>query len=371
MTDKFDAKTKSIFDEWVANTKGFCDNFENIPDDFPIHQDYLIDGITTNEWITAYKQYQTIFCDMQAEIAENPYEYGIIQLDKSGKYKMIDRMIHQILWLFVSLAQSGEIRDDILYVNGALYSEYINGKAIGSRDATPKRIDCLINILPKFGFYLNDFQFGKNDDFTVSAPKYHRLMTVIKASTITQYCKKSLVSDYASFNYRIYSIAAKAPLPIEITHTYNIMNDDCKAFISGLLDYLYTNKWVKNGERHHWFNSGWLSYHKKNKWATVDGKPRFLGCRIEIYYQPNGFHILITGGDGAIDRAEIMYALPAPYGEHWKMQMKCRGCRKGECKARRTSNTTVLCAWHKIHLDPNPKTDLHIIIEMLNSLKWE
>ena len=373
MADKTNGKINTNLDDWITDVKGFCDGFESIPDEFPIHSDYLIDGIASNEWIAAYKQYQVIFRDMQAEIAANPDKYGIITLTKSGEYKLLDRMTHHILWLFVSLAQSGEIKNDILYVNGALYLEYINGKSIGSRNATPKRIDCLFHVLTKFGFDVHNFHFGENKDFTISTPKFPRLITVIKASTLTQYCKKSLVSDYASFNFRMYSIAANAPLPMESTHTYTIMEEDCQAFISGLLDYLRINGWVKNGERHHWFNDGWLSYHKKNKWATVDGKPRHLGTRIEIYYHPDYFRLLISGGDGAVDRAEWMCALPQPYGEHWKIQMQCRGCRKGECKARRIARNgdtaVVLCAWHKIHLDPNPKTDLPIIIDILNRLK--
>lgn len=372
MADGVYTKTNKDLNAWLTDAKRFCDNFEMLPDDFPVHSDYLIDGITSYDWVAAYKQYQTIFHDMQEEIASHPAEYAIVKRDKTGEYKIVDRMIHQVLWLFVSLAQSGEIKNDILHVDAATYLEYIKGKAIGSRDATPKSIDCLFQILPKFGFSVRNFRFGENEDFTISAPNYPRLMTVIKASTMTQHCKKSLVSDYASFNYRIYSIAAKAPLPIEITHTYALMSDDCKAFASGLLDYLRANQWVQNGERHHWFDRGWLSYHKKNKWATIDGKPRHLGCRIEIYYQPNQFHLLVSGGDGAIDRAERMGALPAPYGEPWKEQMKCKGCRKGECKARRTvenhGEKTVLCAWHKIHLDSNPSNDLPVILDMLTQL---
>ena len=162
---------------------------------------------------------------------------------------------------------------------------------------------------------------------------------------------------------------------MEITHTYALMDQDCKTFASGLLDYLRVNQWVQNGERHHWFDRGWLSYHRKNKWATVDGKPRHLGCRIEIYFQPHSFHLLISGGDGAIERAELMYALPQPYDEPWRGQIKCKGCRKGECKARRIVETRgkkmALCAWHKVHFDPNPSSDLPIIFDMLNQLTEE
>lgn len=372
MSDEAANKRKKELEEWFAGAKSFCDSFEVIPNEFLIHADYLIDGITSKQWVAAYKQYQIIFRNMQAEIAANPADYGIIQPDKSGEYKVADRMVHQVLWLFVSLAQSGEIKNDILYIDGQLYLQYIQGKSIGSRDATPKRVDCLFTLLTKFDFVVESFCFGEAADFTVAAPKYPRLMTVIKASTISQYCKKGLVSDYSSFNYRIYSIAAKTPLPLEISHGYALMDDGCKAFVSGLLDYLHAHKWVRNGERYHWFDAGWLSYHKKNKWVTVDGKSLHMGCRIEFYFWSHHVHLLISGGDTAVDRAESMYALPQPYGDIWREQLKCVFCRKDECQARRIlkkdGKNAAFCAWRKVHLDPDFLNDLPVILETLDKL---
>lgn len=368
----FYRRTNKDTEKWFDGIKHFCDCFETIPDSFHVHTDYLIDGMTESEFVSAYKQYQAVFKMMQDEIYNNPEEYALLKCDSKNILKPACSMIHQILWLFVSLAQSGEIIDDVLYVNGKSYLEYINGKSIGSHDATPKSVDCLLPILSKFGFVLENYHHNTEINFTVSAPLYPRLMTVIKASTLTQQCKKSLMSDYCSFNSRIYSIPAKSSLPMEISHSYFLMSEENKAFISGLLKYLFDLKWRVNGTRHHRHDHGWISLQKNHHWEERDGININMGQRIEIYYSLEHIHLLINGGDSALSHIDSLSLLPHPYGEIWSTGLKCRGCLKGECKARRSieadGKQSVYCAQAKVGCPINSKIDLPIIKEIVNIL---
>ena len=44
MADGVYTKTNKDLNAWLTDAKSFCDNFEMLPDDFPVHSDYLIDG---------------------------------------------------------------------------------------------------------------------------------------------------------------------------------------------------------------------------------------------------------------------------------------------------------------------------------------
>jgi len=343
--------------EMLDNIKHFTDCYENIPNDFDVHADYLIDGMTKEEFIKGYIEYQKLMVALHDELYQNPNEYGLTVYDKkTDSYKPAYAMGHPILWLMVSLSQAGEIKNDILYVNGEVYKEYVGGKAIGSHDGTPKNVDKLITILSKCGIEVEEYCHNEAKDFTVAAPSNPRLMTAIKASTLPQYSKKSLMSDYRSFNYRLYSIGMKEKFPFELTHTYSLMNEKYQKFMSELLAEIAKAKIGSPVIYHHNTDGGLLNF--KN---------------LLLYYNLEGPRFGFQGNENVYKNRDYFLSMPEPYRSLWETAMKCRGCRQGECRYRNIVESdgkkTVYCMVGGASYPRGYDYDVAHIIEILTILK--
>ena len=301
-------------EEMTSSIKDYARNFQkNISDDFPVHPDYLIDGMNERLFREAYKKYQNIILELQLHMADKPQEYGLVSYDKKGMEKPAYSLNNQYIWLFLALMQSGDVKNNTLDINGNKFSEFINGKAVGKNTASPKNIDNLLENLKNHSFLING---DINGDFALSSSIPY-LLSVIKASTLTKYAKISMTSDYPTFNYKMYEFGIDDKLPIESTHAYSIMTDYQKEFTSKLINGLSENGWKS------------FIYFPHNPECF-----RLTFPTLEYYYNPSGGHIYIRNDKQTLKLIPYMESLPEKYGTLWEVATKCRGCRKGECKSR-------------------------------------
>ena len=334
-------------EEMINSIKNYADLFRTpVPADFHVHADYLIDGMDESCFCAAYEQYRQRMLALQLDMAENPHEYGLIAYDKKGAEKPAYSMNNQYVWLFLALSQSGEVKDNILYINGGEFSEFICGKAVGKNVTSPKNVDKLIERLKVHSFVVDG---SIDSDFKISS-QIPNLMSAIKASTLTKYAKVSMTSDYPAFNCRMYGFGIDEKLPFESTYTYTIMSEKQKEFSTKLVSEL--------SER------GWKSYiffpH-----SPYGGRLTFP--TIEYYYRCDGGHILIRNEKKTLELRAYMESLPEKYGKLWESATRCRGCRKGECNGRITGEIffgkkTALCRSSKA-VYPCDIEDIPYIVE--------
>ena len=215
--------------EMVESIKSYASLFNTpVPGDFHVHADYLIDGMDELSFCAAYEQYRQRMLSLQLDMAEKPHEYGLIAYDKKGAEKPAYSMNNQYIWLFLALAQSGEVKNNVLYINGNEFNKFVGGKAVGKNSASPKNADKLIEQLKEHSFIIDG---SIDNDFTVSS-EIPNLMSVIKASALSKYARVSMTSDYPAFNYRMYGFGIDEKLPFESTYTYTVMSEKQKEFSS-------------------------------------------------------------------------------------------------------------------------------------------
>jgi len=142
--------------EMIEKIKEYENLFQtSIPNDFHVHSDYLIDNLNETDFRKAYERYRQIMQALQLDMAKLPHEYGLIVCDKKGLEKPAYSMNNQYIWLFLALAQSGEIKNGILHIDGQKFADFKNGKAVGKNSTSPKNVDKLIKQLENHSFTIN------------------------------------------------------------------------------------------------------------------------------------------------------------------------------------------------------------------------
>jgi len=335
-------------EEMVNGIRKYTKLFQTpLPSHFPVHADYLIDGMIEQDFCVAYEQYRQRMLALQLDMAESPREYGLISCNKKGEEKPTYSMCNQYTWLFLALAQSGDVRGNVLYINGGEFQKYMKGKAVGKNSTSPKNVEVLVEQLNKHFFMVEGFT-SDIGNFRISTP-IPWLMAVIKASTLTKYSKVSMTSDYPTFNYRIFDFGINEKLPFEATYTYASMSAYNQEFSSKLIAELAV--------------AGWKSYiffpH------NAEGG-RLTFPTLEYYYHIDGGHILIRNDKQTLKLKAYMEALPEKYGALWEKSAKCRWCHKGECKGRIVGEVffgkkIALCRSSKVRYKCNIEDIPHIV----------
>ncbi|MCL2813132.1 MAG: hypothetical protein FWD23_00885, partial [Oscillospiraceae bacterium] len=314
-------------EELTAGLTAFADYFKYaVPKSFPVHKDYQIEGLSESDFCRCYEIYRRKMLAIQLEMAEKPEDFGLIAENKKGAAKPVHSMANAYVWLFLALGQSGEIKNDVLFVDGGKFTGFCQGDKVGKNESTPKNTDSLLLKLRDFGFAINGPISG---DFQLSSDTAG-LCSVIKASVLTKYAGMSMTSDYPAFNYRMYKFAPDESLPFEETISYSLMNEQKKEFSSKLISEMKKQGWEKYIFFPHSINGGRLTF------PTV-----------EYYYSiPHNSHVLIRITKG-FDFKAYMDSLPERYYGFWKACKTCRGCKK-ECSGRRIDEElfgkkTVIC----------------------------
>lgn len=342
-------------DEMKAGFRHFTDNLEEVPMRFPVHEDYLIDGMTAADFASGYRAYRALMVRFQEAMLESLDEYGLVAADKKGAMKPIVQMNYPLLWLFMVWSMAGEVRDGVLYVNRELYDAYLGGKKIGSHTAIPKNIPQVLAHLDGFGVYVRGME---NGDFTVSTDDPN-LIRAAKASTLSPYCPASMHSDYYAFNWRIYRYARSVKkIPLEATVTVQRMPEEQRALMFGLIGALAENGFRTYKFRHHHVECGWLHF----------------GC-MELYYGYDRPLTILIAPWNLHRHHEYVEGLPERYRNIWENTNRCHGCRKGECRSRYVGElfgkNGAWCSGQKPAYPLTSEEDIQYAIEAAVTLKDE
>ena len=290
---------------------------------FPVHQDYLIDGMAEKEFNQGYEEYRKLLLALQNDICDKPAEYGLVKTDKNGYPKPACTNNYPYLWLFLALSQAGEVKGDVLYVDGKKFAEFVKGKAVGSHTGKPENVGALLSMLAGYGVFIKGHDADTENDFTVSSDK-PRMMSAIKASTLSQYAKKSMMSDYVTFNENLYSIGMKEQIKFENTHTYKLLPVDLQKFSIELIKELAKIGWKSYVERHHEPGAGRLTYPTIEYYFNADPNA----------WTRHGSSWIFLRVNDVVKHLDYINQLPENHHDVWRNAFKCRGCTKGECSGR-------------------------------------
>ena len=300
-------------EELVNGLIAFADYFKHIvPESFPVHSDYLIDNLSESDFCRCYEIYRQKMLALQLALSENPEDFGMLAANKKGEPKPVHSMANAYVWLFLALAQSSEVKNGVLFVDGKTFGGFCQGNKVGKNESTPKNIDKLLSKLCDFGFKIKGDISG---DFQISSD-IPGLCATIKASALTKYAGMSMTSDYPAFNYRMYKFGVNETLPFEETMSYSLMNDQKKEFSSKLISEMNKQGWGKYIFFPHSITGGRLTF------PTV-----------EYYYNINYNSFILIRITKGFDIKSYMNSLPERWYNFWKTAKTCRGCKK-ECNGR-------------------------------------
>ena len=328
---------------------------EEIPENFDVHTDYLIDGITADNFVAGYKAYRNLIKTQNADMVASPESFGLITTDKKDNAKPANAMHYPYLWLFIALARSGEIKSGILYVNGAEFLAYSKGKKLSDRDTFPKNIESLMEKLPEYGFELTGYIYGEPADFTMEYKPNQYLLPVIRASVFTRCQEKSLVSDYACFNALMFKTPPNGKMDFADTHTAKLMQPQLVESVNAIITELATIGLSPSAERHHKHDIGWMKF----------------GTCYQIYYREDRLDGIINIPD-VRKNEKYLETLPEKYLNIIKETMfkGCKGCVKGECHARHAvelfgKKKTYCIHSYNMFYFPTELKDIPVIVDII------
>ena len=339
--------------ELVDAFKKYNSAIEEIPETFEVHNDYLIDGMTAENFITGYHSYHGLIKKLNIDMIASPESFGLVAPNKKGVIKPVSSVHYPYLWLFIALALSGEVKKGILYVNGATFLEYARGKALGSHDAYPRNIESLMTKLSEYDFDIVGYKHGEPTDFVVKYKANTYLLPSIKASTLSQYQAKSLVSDYACFNFLMYKIAPKEKMIFTDTHTAKLMPPNLIEFITTTISEFGKIGLNQVAERHHKHDEGWMKFKY-----------------YQIYYNTNNIFTLFDITNHEIHE-KYFENLPEKYFNTIIDHKNCKTCRK-DCKGLRVGELfgkkRAWCNSSRLRFPCDDINDISIVIDIITTI---
>jgi len=298
---------QKMIDELVE----YNSEIEEIPDVFEVHDDYLIDGMTADNFITGYKAYRDLIKQLNTDMVARPGDFGLLATDKKGEIKPVNSFQFLFLWLFIALARSGEVRNGILHVDGTMFLEYTEkGKKLGDITSRPKNIDSMIIKLPEYGYIVENYIHGEPTNFTIGHKENPYLLPAIKASTLSRYQEKSIVCDYACFNALMFKTAPKEKMYFPDTHTAKKMKKEYVDRVNAIINGFASIGLSPAAERHHNYGVGWMKF----------------GVYFQFYYRVDGLHGILNI-HSVPTHEKYLATLPDKYLNLIKNNLGCKGCR--------------------------------------------
>ena len=301
---------------------------EEVSDIFKVHHDYLIEGMTVDNFITGYKAYRDLIKQLNTDMIVCPDSFGLLAADKKGVAKPVNGFQFPFLWLFIALARSGEVRNGILHVDGTMFFEYTKGKKMGAIATYPRNIDSMMKKLSDYGFSISNYSHGEAVDFTVAFTNNPYILSAIKASTLTRYQEKSIVCDYACFNALMFKTAPKEKMSFSNTHTAKKMKTEYVDRANAIINGFASIGLSPAAERHHNYGVGWMKF----------------GVYFQFYYGVDGLHGILNIHD-LYNHEKYLETLPEKYLNIIKGNLKCRGCvcKNDNCKHKHREDGIIKC----------------------------
>jgi len=292
-------------------------HFLDIPDNFEVRQEYLLDGIIKSDFIKAFKDYRDLIYSIYQDIENNPDEYGFTAIDKKGGFKGTKQPIQCITWLMYALGKAGEVKNRALIISAQKLNEIFAGKhdcqLTGVNNSIINR-NTLFSKLVEHGFEFSISNFDKiENDFNLVIRKNPDISVALKAFTLSWYSNESFNCDYAGFNYNIFSVGFNDRLPYKHLYIATTASEKTKAYIETLISEISKLGYEYKNIRHHGFRS--------NVWMY----------RCCFFYQEND-NIWINLPPHYVPKhnRDAYYKHLESMPEKYRSRHRCRGCRK-EC----------------------------------------
>ena len=338
-------------DELVGRIDEYDGAIEDIPAEFDVHGDYLINGASSADIAAGYRDFRDLIKRINGDIIASPEDFGLVAPDKKGNPKVVEATFYPFLWVFTALAASGELAGDVLSVRGEEFVSYAGEKALGSHDAYPRNLEVVMAKLADYGFALEGYRFGAAEDFIVRADS--GLLTAICAAVMTPSRFKNMLSDYALFNCAIFKYGLKEKLAFEDTHIAKNSPDYVVEYVTAAIREFAAIGQGIGAQRHHSHYEGWMRFKY-----------------FQIYYGVNKLHTIFEAKN-LHEHKEYVEALAEKYCNIFRDGGKCRGCRNGECDRRWVGEMFgVRAAWctTSAYHGFNEAADLAVVVEIIGEI---
>ena len=341
--------------EALANAiTDYRNHFLEIPGDFDVKQEYLLDGIAKPDFVKAFKDYRDLITAIYEDMADNPDEYGFTGTDKKGNFKNTKQPIQCIIWLMYALGKAGEIQNRKLVVSAQKINEIFAGK----HDCIIKGINNSIinrnNLFQKlidFGFEFSITDFDKiESDFNVKL-KIPDIAVAIKAFTLSWYSDESFMCDYAGFNYHVFSVGFTDDLPYKHLYIATIASEKTIKYMETVIAELTKLGYKCKNIRHHGFRSNvWMykccHFYQRNDEIVMD---------VPAHYAPK-------------HRRNAYFEHLESMPEKYRSRQRCKGCRKncGTLSIELVDDKKVAyCSPHLRLHNLNQLEDIPYIVELI------
>lgn len=210
-----------------------------VPDDFPIHPDYLI-GCDRENFIAGFKQLHATVGQIYDDMYKDPARYGLplFEIAKfpvaTNEYRAAGHAVYRLGNLIYNLGQASELADGELAVDLERYRITSKGKAVPNANI-------ILGQLPKFGFELAGFN-GKNFDkgvkvLRISYPDHPEVMAAFKAFTETVSPEKHdnrrrICKNFYLFHHRLFRAHTGEPPESDLSDFAQVIGADNRAFFS-------------------------------------------------------------------------------------------------------------------------------------------
>ena len=332
--------------------------FLEIPDDFDVRHEYLLDGISKKDFVKAFADYRNLIAAVYKDMAEKPEEYGFTTTDKKGNFKNTKQPIQCIVWLMYALGKSGEAKSGTLVISSQKINEIFAGKHSCDIKGVNNSIINKNNLFQKltdfgFEFSISDFERIEND-FNVKITKNANIGVVIKALTLSWYSDESFNCDYAGFNYNVFSVGFTDNLPYKKLYISTTACEETKTYIETVISELEKLGYKCKNIRHHWFWSNVWMYRCCFFYQENDK----IWMNLPLHYVPK-------------HNRPAYHAHLASMPEKYRSRKRCNGCGKGrkECSAREIETVEgkkmVFCTPNLILHNLNKIEDIPYIVELI------
>ncbi len=244
-----------------------------VPDDFPIHPDYLFKCDRAN-LITGFKQLNATVGQIFDDMYLDPARYGLplYEIEKfpqfSKEHRSARNAVYRLGNLFYNLGQAGEFTGGELVVDLEKYSTISKAKAVPNAPM-------ILNQLPKFGFELTGFH-GKGFDkgakvLCIAYPDNPDVMAALKGYTMTVSPEKHdnnhrICKNFYLFHYRLFGTHTGEAPGSDLSDFVQVIGSDNRAFFEAfhqrMVDHRYEARFDTSYDwKVDYFKGNKYSYH--------------------------------------------------------------------------------------------------------------
>jgi len=239
-------------DEFIIKLKSYLNNICDIPESFPVLDEYLV-GLTQEEFCMTFRELKDIIMGIYEDLSVSPERLVIDNnYTTSSKPDIIFKFIY-VTGIVSEIEGILLIADRTQFMNAFMT---FWGKTNTQLDKKIKEFDkeqqdkfykteikALFHCLKGFGFRIEE----QENKIIVSYPRNPAIMKVIKSFAKHRFFRAGYIYDYRKFNYRVFATASDAKVPLTDFYSFQLLNDEHKKYLLTLDEKLAEMK-IRYGE---------------------------------------------------------------------------------------------------------------------------